>query len=73
MLDSELWEDDFSSLLSRVKDFIVDMCESRKLRLCGDNVCPGPSPTPQPRILVRMVYAFNLNVATCMDRFIEYC
>ena len=33
MLGSELWEDDFSSLLSIVKEFIVDVLESRKLRL----------------------------------------
>ena len=44
MLGSELWEDDFSSLLSIVKEFIVDVWESRKLRLYGDNACPGPQP-----------------------------
>ena len=33
VLGSELWEDDFSSLLSIVKEFIVDVWESRKLRL----------------------------------------
>ena len=33
MLGSELWEDDFSSLLCIVKEFIVDVWESRKLRL----------------------------------------
>ena len=32
MLGSELWEDDFSSLLGIVKEFIVDVWESRKLR-----------------------------------------
>ena len=26
---SELWEDDFSTLLRIVKDFIADVCESR--------------------------------------------
>ena len=44
MLGSELWEDDFSSLLSIVKEFIVDVWESRKLRLYGENACPGPQP-----------------------------
>ena len=29
MLGSELWEDDFSSLLNIVKEFIVDVWESR--------------------------------------------
>ena len=44
MLGSELWEDDFSSLLSIVKEFIVDVWESRKLRLYGEN---APSLTPR--------------------------
>ena len=42
MLGSELWEDDFSSLLSIVKEFIVDMWESRNLY--GENACPGLQP-----------------------------
>ena len=42
VLVSELWEGDFSSLLSIVKEFIVDVWESRKLRLYGENACPGP-------------------------------
>ena len=33
VLGSELWEDDFSSLLTIAKEFIVDVWESRKLRL----------------------------------------
>ena len=41
VLGSEIWEDDFSSLLSIVKDFIVDVWESR---LYGENACPGPQP-----------------------------
>ena len=44
MLGSELWEDDFSSLLSIVKEFIVDVWESRKLRLYGENICSDPQP-----------------------------
>ena len=55
VLGSELWEDDFSSMLSIVKEFIVDVWETRKLRLYGENACPGPSLTPQGGILVRMV------------------
>ena len=39
VLGSELWEDDFSSLLSIVKEFIVNVWESRKH---GENACPGP-------------------------------
>ena len=42
VLGSEVWGDDFSSLLSIVKEFIVDVWESRKLRLYGENACPGP-------------------------------
>ena len=33
VLGSELWEDDFSSLLDLVKDYIVDVWEIRKARL----------------------------------------
>ena len=44
MLGSELWEDDCGSLLSIVKDFLVDVWESRKLNLYSDNACLGPQP-----------------------------
>ena len=44
MLGSELWEDDFGSLLSIVKELLVDVWESRKLKLYGDNAYPGPQP-----------------------------
>ena len=44
MLSSELWMDNFGSLLSIAKDFLVDVWESRKLKLYGDNTCPGPQP-----------------------------
>ena len=37
MLRSELWEDDFSSMLDLVKDYIVDVWELRKARLYGKN------------------------------------
>ena len=37
ILGSELWEDNFGSLLSLVKGFILDVWELRKVRLCGDN------------------------------------
>ena len=39
-----MWEDDFSSLLSIVKKCIVDVWESRKLILYGENACPGLQP-----------------------------
>ena len=41
-IGSELWEDDFNSLLGIVKEFTIDVWESRKLRLYGENACPGP-------------------------------
>ena len=46
MLGSELWEDDFGSLFSIVKEFlhVVDVWESRKQKLYGDNACPGTQP-----------------------------
>ena len=39
VLGSELWEDDFGSLL------LIDVWECRKLKLYDDNACPGPQPT----------------------------
>ena len=44
VLCSELWEDDCGSLLSVVEEFLVAVWESRKLKLYGDNACPGPQP-----------------------------
>ena len=41
VLGSELWEDYFSLLQLK---FLVDVWESRKLRLYGENGCPGPQP-----------------------------
>ena len=38
VLGSELWEDDFSSMLDLVKDYIVDVWELRKARLYGENL-----------------------------------
>ena len=38
MLGSELWENDFSSLL------LVDVWETRKLKFYGNNAYPGPQP-----------------------------
>ena len=35
---SELWEDDFSSMLDLVKDYIVDVWELRKARLYDENL-----------------------------------
>ena len=42
VLGCELWEDGFGSLRSVVKEFLVDVCESRKLKIYGVNACPGP-------------------------------
>ena len=55
MLASELWEDYFSSLCVIVKELIVDVRESKKLRLIGDNTCLEPSLTLRGGILVKMV------------------
>ena len=56
VLGSELWEDDFSSLLSIVKEFIVDVWESRTLRLYMMKMhALAPSLNPRGGILVRMV------------------
>ena len=38
VLGSELWENDFSSMLDLVKDYIVDVWELRKARLYGENL-----------------------------------
>ena len=38
VLGSELWEDDFSSMLDLGKDYIVDVWELRKARLYGENL-----------------------------------
>ena len=51
VLGSELWEDDFSSLFSVVREFIVDVWESR---LYGENVCPGSQLNSSGWILVRI-------------------
>ena len=61
MLGSELWEDDLSSLFSAVKVFIVDVWESRKLRLYA---CPAPSLTPRGGMLFRMVSCGMAGVAS---------
>ena len=52
VLGSELWEDDFGSLLSTVKEFLVDVWE---LKLYGDHACPGLQPNSSGWILVRML------------------
>ena len=53
MLGSELWENDFSTLMSIVKDFIADVWENPN---CMVKMCVlAPSLTPQGEILVRMV------------------
>ena len=43
MLDSELWEDDCSSMLDLVKNYIVDVWGLRKARLYGENLSVSES------------------------------
>ena len=50
-----LWEDDFSPLLSIVKEFIVDVWESKNLDYMVKMHALAPSLTPRDGILVRMV------------------
>ena len=42
VLGSELWEDDFSSMLDLVKDYIVDVWELWKARLYDENLSVPP-------------------------------
>ena len=45
ILGNELWEENFASRLSLVKEFIVDIWEERKSKLYGDSQCTQqPSP-----------------------------
>ena len=41
VLGSELWEENFYSLLNLVKRFIVDVWELRKMKLYGNDSCPS--------------------------------
>ena len=41
IMGSELWEENFSALLSLVKRFIVDVWEVRKIKLYGNDSCPS--------------------------------
>ena len=41
IMGSELWEENFSALLSLVKRFIVDVWEARKIKLYGNDSCPS--------------------------------
>ena len=41
VLGSELWEQNFKSLLRLVKEFIVNVWEVRKQKLYGDDTCPN--------------------------------
>ena len=45
ILGSELWEENFSALLSLVKRFIVDVWEARKIKLYGNDSCPSKLPS----------------------------
>ena len=40
ILDSELWEENFSALLSLVKRYIIDVWEVWKNKLYGNDSCP---------------------------------
>ena len=41
VLGSELWEQNFKSLLRLVKEFIVNVWEVRKQKVYGDDSCPN--------------------------------
>ena len=41
IMGSELWEENFSVLLSLVKKYIVDVWEARKIKLYGNDSCPS--------------------------------
>ena len=41
VLGSELWEQNFKSLLRLVKEFVVNVWEVRKQKLYGDDSCPN--------------------------------
>ena len=43
VLGNELWEDDFSSMLDLVKDYIVDVWELQKARLTKISAFHSPS------------------------------
>ena len=43
IMGNELWEENFSALLSLVKRFIVDVWEARKIKLYGNDSCPSKS------------------------------
>ena len=45
VLGSELWEQNFKSLLRLVKEFIVNVWEVRKQKLYGDDSCPNQLPS----------------------------
>ena len=45
ILGSELWDAHFDSLLSLVKDYVVDIWEARKIKLYGDDSSQSQSST----------------------------
>ena len=45
ILGSELWEEHFDSLLSLVKDYVVDIWVARKIKLYGDDSSQSQSST----------------------------
>ena len=44
VMGSELWEENFNSLLSLVKRYIVNVWELRKNKLYGNDSCPSVQP-----------------------------
>ena len=58
VLGSELWEENFYSLLTLVKRYIVDIWEFRKNKLYGSDSCPS--------ILQSQCSAGNMGNSDCM-------
>ena len=45
ILGSELWDEHFDSLLTLVKDYVVDIWEAQKIKLYGDDSSQSQSST----------------------------
>ena len=43
VVGSELWAENFEDTLRLVKEFIIDVWEVRKQKLCGKDTCPKKS------------------------------
>ena len=42
MLDCELWTENFDSMLALVKEYIINLCEARKVKLYGEPCSTQP-------------------------------